>query len=101
MGAEQIEIALHDRFTRGEHLTDQQLLQLEAWHAQQDGIEQAKLLPKSGATDDLLVLQSQIEALLEQLASVTQQIPKIISENNALRQENNALRQQLTPSRSA
>jgi hypothetical protein len=74
MDAYHLGIELHDRCTRGERLTADETLQLEAWYAQQDAIEQAQLTPKAVSTTDLVALQAQTEALLNQLTSVTQRI---------------------------
>lgn len=94
-------LELHDRSTRGELLTSQEIQQLEAWYDQQDAIEQAQLAPPAPVTTNLVELQSQIESVLHQLTGVTQHIQHTIADNHTLREENNQLRNQLTLPRSA
>jgi cell division protein FtsB len=101
MDTDQLGMQLHDRSTRGEPLTSEEIRQLETWYAQQDAIEQERLIPQATATADLETLHSQIDASLNQLTAVTQRIQQIAAENAALRQENTTLRQQLTLPRSA
>ncbi len=102
MDADQLGLQLHDRATRGESLTVEETLQLEAWYAQRDAIEHQQLIINVAPTANLAPLKAQIEALLLQLTSMTQRIQQIASANEVLRQENAALRQQLSmPRRSA
>ena len=84
---------LHDRATRGQPLTQEEAIALEAWYAQQDQAELAQIvrIPERNLT----LLQQQIDAALAQLARTTQQIRRLARENAALRRENAHLRVQL------
>ncbi|MCI0559443.1 MAG: hypothetical protein MN733_13185 [Nitrososphaera sp.] len=85
---------LHDRATRGETLSDEELAQLENWYVFQDQAENNSLsVANNEAT--LTTLQSQIEAALVQLTMTTKRIQETVAANETLRQENIALRRQL------
>lgn len=88
-------IQLHDRWTRGQVLTDEEQAQLEVWYQQQDA-EEAKQLHLASTTVEISDLQAQVEAALAQLATVIQRVQQITAENEALRREISTLRQQLT-----
>lgn len=91
---------LHDRWTRGQLLTDEEQAQLELWYQQQDAQEHRQLNLDSTAVG-ISDLQTQIERALKQLTTVIQQVQQITMENQVLRQEVAILRQQLTIFKSA
>lgn len=84
---------LHDRATRGQPLTPEETVALQAWYAQQDQAELAKIVKSSGP--DITALQEQVDLALAQLAKTAQQIRRLDKENAALRRENARLRAQL------
>jgi hypothetical protein len=85
---------LHDRFTRGEQLTDEELAHLEAWYRAQDHAESA-LLAKSYPPTNIVMLRAQLETALQQLTLVSQHITNVLTANNALRQDIARLQAQL------
>lgn len=91
---------LHDRWTRGQKLTDEEQAQLEDWYQQQDA-EEAKQLSLASTTVEISDLQAQVETALTQLVTVLQRVQQITAENEALRREVSTLRQQLTSLKSA
>lgn len=88
---------LHDKATRGEHLTDEEQVYLETWYAEQDKIEN-KDLSKPIKENTIAKLQLQIETTLTQLTVITNRIQKISIENESLREEIIKLRHQLSHS---
>ena len=86
---------LHDRATRGEALTADEQVQLQAWYSEQDQAEFQQLRLSASATDDA-ELATKIAATLNQIAATTAQIQNLTNENEALRRENLILRRQLT-----
>jgi peptidoglycan hydrolase CwlO-like protein len=99
--ADEVGMALHDRFTRCEPLAPHEVKLLETWYAQQDATELLWLSPPSQALPSLEVLQQQVDESLEQLNSVAQRIQQVSQENDVLRQEISELHQQLTMPQSA
>lgn len=85
---------LHDRATRGLLLTDTEQIQLEAWYAQQDEVEN-HLLTSAETPQTIEVLQTQIKAALTQVAAMTQRIQELMRQNDELRREVANLKQQL------
>lgn len=85
---------LHDRATRGEQLSPENQMQLEAWYAAQDRVEMEILSGTMQAKDSAL-LQTQVDAAMEQLATLSQRIQKTAAENAALRREITMLRRRL------
>ncbi|MBP1468754.1 hypothetical protein EYB53_023770 [Candidatus Chloroploca sp. M-50] len=79
-------VTLHDRFSRGEALSDDERSLLEAWYAEQDRAEQGTL-PLSPASDPTAHLQDQIAQTAHQLEVITQQITATLTANESLRQE--------------
>lgn len=91
---------LHDRWTRGQTLTAEEQVHLEAWYQQQDAAEAQQLnqvFTAAGISD----LQAQVEMALTQLAAAIQRVQQITAKNEGLRQEISALRQQLATPKSA
>ena len=87
---------LHDRATRGEELSKEDQILLDAWYEAQDRAEMRGL--NLAATDEAktMKLQKEIDSVLIQLRTVTNRIQEITRENNVLRQEIARMRQQLT-----
>jgi peptidoglycan hydrolase CwlO-like protein len=92
---------LHDRFTQDQPLTPDEMSLLETWYAQQDSAESMLLNQPLSSLPNLVSLQHQVDATLEQLISVTQRIQQVSGENDELRREIAVLQQQLTVPRSA
>ena len=61
---------LHDRQTRGENLSEEELQQLEAWYAEQDLTEEL-LLGSAAADTELAQLEGRISATLQRIADMT------------------------------
>lgn len=100
MISEELGMQLHDRWTRGQTLTAEEQVQLEAWYQQQDAAEAQQLnqvFTAAGIED----LQSQVEMALTQLAVAIQRVRQITAENERLRREISVLRQQLATPKSA
>ena len=91
---------LHDRVTRGEHLTLEEQQQLDGWYAEQDAAE-LELLQEPDSTTDIATVNLQIETVLGQLAALADHIQKVTLENQKLRTEILALQQQLVSVQSA
>jgi thiazole synthase ThiGH ThiG subunit len=85
---------LHDRATRGEQLSPENQMQLEAWYIAQDRVEMEILNGTMQARDSAL-LQTQVDAAMEQLTTLSRRIQKTAAENAALRREINILRRRL------
>lgn len=85
---------LHDRSTRGEVLSEEEMAKLNGWYAQQDEAE-ARLLGVSVKDESAEILRMQIKSTLAQVASVTQQIQQLVAQNEDLRQEVAILKQHL------
>lgn len=90
---------LHDKFTRGEPLSDEEQSQLTKWYEAQDNLE-SDILDTAWGKKNNDSLQSQIETALTQLTAITQRIQDVATENEALRQEITRLRHQLVDSSS-
>jgi hypothetical protein len=86
---------LHDRFTRGEVLSEQELHILQAWYGQQDTEEDAYINRKENVADTSMQIQQQIKHTALQLQTVTQQISATIAANETIRAEIIALQARL------
>jgi hypothetical protein len=85
---------LHGRAVRGEALSAEERAQLEAWYAEMDRAEAARL--NSNATAKTIEsLQAEIDSAVAQLADTIKRIQEISAENAVLRRENDALLRQL------
>lgn len=78
---------LHDRFTRGELLSEDELSVLHSWYTQQDAEEMAHLHEVLRSTTTITHLQEHINHTAAQLQQITQHITATISENETLRHE--------------
>ena len=94
MNTEDIGMSLHDRATRGEHLSPEESHLLEVWYTLQDRTE-AKALGSIASLVSLEALQSQVDLNLAQLSIVSRRIQRIASENDTLRREIAVLRHQV------
>ena len=76
---------LHDRATRGEELSKEDQILLDAWYDTQDRAEMKSL--NLAVTDEANTskLQKEIDSVLIQLSTVTKRIQEIARENNVLR----------------
>ncbi len=78
---------LHTRAVRGEALSDDEVLRLNAWYAAQDAAEAALLQIPSASPLNLIQLQQEVDAAMAQLARTTQDIQVLAEQNTALRQQ--------------
>ena len=87
---------LHDRATRGEELSKEDQILLDAWYEAQDRAEMKSL--NLAATDEAKTtkLQKEIDSVLIQLRTSTKRIQEITRENDMLRQEIARMRYQST-----
>jgi len=87
---------LHDRATRGEELSKEDQILLDAWYEVQDRSEMKSL--NLAATDEAKTtkLQKEIDSVLIQLRTSTKRIQEITRENDMLRQEIARMRYQST-----
>lgn len=87
--------ALHDRSTRGEALSAQEMTALEQWYGRSDGHESAtfRRAPQSPTTVEL---EAEIATAVAGMQAVTQRIQALTADNAAVRQEIADLQRQLT-----
>lgn len=85
---------LHDRATRGLHLSDEEQALLAAWYLHEDEAE-TRLLRTDDAPARLATLHAQVGAALAQLATSVQRIQETAAENERIRGEIAELRHQL------
>lgn len=78
--------SLHDRATRGEHLTGDERQRLDAWYAAQDQAESIALASVAGDTS-LARLRENLEAATAELRAAAERIQRLEAENDALRRE--------------
>src|SRR5438270_12131458 len=86
MSTDNPEQQLHDRASRGESLSADERMRLEAWYARLDQ-EEGALLNRAGPPATLTALQRQIETAVAQLATVTQRVQALTAENTTVRRE--------------
>ncbi len=77
---------LHDRFSRGEPLSDDDQAILNTWYAEQDQAEQ-ELFGRQPVDDTIQTMHQQIVQAAQHLAQITQQITATIATNDAIRKE--------------
>jgi len=94
MTADDLAQQLHDKTTRGESLSAEELAQLENWYALQDSAE-SDVLGLTAAEKTAATLRAHIDAAIAQLITITKRIQETAAENEALRREIAALRRQL------
>jgi hypothetical protein len=70
-------------------------VQLEAWYSQKDAAESAMLTATQLPLPNLVMLQDEVDAMLEQSVGV-QQLQQIAQANKLLREEITEIKQQLT-----
>jgi hypothetical protein len=85
---------VHDRATRGEHLTTEEQAALETWYLQQDQAESQLLLDRA-QSEPLVQLRAQVAATAAQLEIVTQHIREVLETNDKVRREIALLQRQL------
>jgi regulator of replication initiation timing len=86
---------LHDKATRGGVLSASEAAELQAWYAQQDGIEQEAICRAGQPQENLALLREQVDEALAQLNAVTGRIQKIVTANDGLRQDIAVLKRRL------
>lgn len=87
-------LRMHDRKTRGEALSAEELQELDAWYAEQDLAEGA-LLGSAAPEPELAQLEERISATLQRIAEITVRIQSIARDTSVLRDENNVLKHRL------
>ncbi len=85
---------IHDRATRGEHLTAEEQAALEAWYLQQDRSE-SQLLRDHAQPEPLVDLRAQVASAAAQLETVTLHIREVLEANEKVRHEIALLQRQL------
>ncbi len=84
MISEELGAQLHDRHTRGQILSAEEMKQLQTWYAQNDEEEDlAQGNPPAEQTKP--TSQAQVDLALRQIEIVTRQIRKLERQNEALR----------------
>jgi uncharacterized coiled-coil DUF342 family protein len=86
---------LHDRYSRGEALSAEELSLLTQWYREQDAAEEQQINQNLRLSDAATQLQAQIRLAASQLQLVSQQIAETTSANEALRTEIAALQERL------
>jgi hypothetical protein len=94
MITDEIGARLHDRATRGNSLTPEERLSLEAWYARHDAEEMATLAA-APLSQDVTAMRERMKETLAQLVTVTQRIHALAVENERLYHEFAALREQV------
>ncbi len=87
---------LHDRFTRGQPLSDEELAALRLWYDQQDQVEN-RILLETMPPDEGHEARARFLDLMSRLEAVSRRIRDVARANEQLRAENRALREQLVP----
>lgn len=95
MMSKEIAQKLHDKSTRGELLSIEEVKQLEEWYAREDSSE-GQSLGLNASEKSSNTLQSQIDNALAQLMAVTNRIHQVAMENEVLRNEVLDLRHQIS-----
>lgn len=85
---------LHDRFTRGDSLSESERAELHAWYDEQDQAE-AALLARSSERPMTVTLDEQIRAGAQQVRVVARHIEQLVAENEQLRREIGELQRRL------
>lgn len=85
-------LRLHDRASRGEDLTAEESLQLEAWYSAQDAAEAREL----GSENNPFSFFSRIQETLDGVAETARRIQQTMKENDSLRREIDRLRTELS-----
>lgn len=91
----QLGMELHQKNFKGEQLTEQEEIQLQAWYAQEDETETKLLMVETSEKSMAEQLRKQINDILSQLAQLTQNIQLVAAENDKIRKENAQLFQLL------
>lgn len=85
---------LHDKATRGEALSPEERVRLDAWYAQQDTAE-AAALTEPAADQTVAALQAEIAEATTQLEAAARRVRDLASGNAALRDEVATLQRRL------
>jgi len=86
---------LHKRATSGGVLTAEEKAQLEAWYAEVDAAEDARLRANAKALPDLAAIEAEIKVASAEVATLNQRLNAQHAEIEILRQQNAALKQRL------
>ena len=85
---------LHDKATRGEQLTPEEYIQLEAWYIENDQQERNELSP-SNAPEEVAELRRKLDEAMSELSMASHRVRELTADNESARQENGDLRRQL------
>jgi len=86
---------LHNQKTRGETLSTEEQVQLNAWYEEQDRVE-TLILQHHVPTESRSSLQTEIDRVLHQITGAAKHIQDIARQNEVLREEIQRFRRQLT-----
>lgn len=86
--------ALHDKASKGEKLSNEELKLLEQWYAKMDQ-EESSAFAMAKEPEFERNLKAQIETALAQLVNLSSRIQQVALENDKLRNENEVLRRQI------
>lgn len=84
---------LHDKVTRGDDLTQDEAVILEAWYMENDQAEQTLL--RHNRKSEVNALRSKIQAGLSEVQSTARYIQHLTQENETLEHELDSLREKL------
>src|SRR4051812_41888447 len=84
---------LHARFSRGETLTPEERVELDAWYTRLDAEELADMLPRLATMPT--VTQEQVDDLRAKIRATADRIRRTEAQNHELRQKIRALENQL------
>ena len=85
--------SLHDRFTRGESLSDSERVLLNRWYQEQDTVEEALLRAHRPTEQEMA--PSDLQATLRRIQETAASIETLHQQNVTLREEIAALQQRL------
>lgn len=86
---------LHDRFSRGESLSDEEMQVLQQWYDQHDTEENQNLYAHMYVPESSTQVRQHIAHTAAQLQTLTQQIAALLAANDTLRSDIAALQARL------
>jgi transcriptional regulator with AAA-type ATPase domain len=99
MSSEELAKDLHNKSTRGQHLTPEEHILLNNWYSQQDQ-EEIKTLGQAAQPGNVSELRHQVDVALGQLVKVSLRIQDLSQTNEVLQQEIQELQQRLQKNQS-
>jgi hypothetical protein len=86
---------LHERYSRGENLSQTEMELLTSWYNEQDSLENAEINTKGVELNNIDTMYAQIQIAAAQLQRISQQIAEVIEVNETLRREIAVLKERL------